>query len=115
MMEKHKSNALVGWSIAALLAILILLKAMSVQHQEYVDEISLLEDKIADYEDYIVALGSAYDSLLVEEIELIERHDEEILSIDTLSVDSLRGYFASRYGFFDVLYTDSVEVDSTRH
>lgn len=110
---KPPSNTTLGWAIASGLAILLLIQALSIQHREHRAEIKRFEGKIADYEDYIVFLSEAYDSLLVEEVELIERHNEEILSIDTLSIDSLRGYFSNRYGFLNVLYSDSTEVDST--
>jgi len=109
------NNTALGWAIAGCLAIILLIQALGVEHTEHLNDIKRLEQKIADYEDYIVLLGNAYDSLLVEEIELIQRHDEEILSIDTLSIDSLRGYFASRYGFVNVLHTDTTQVDSTGH
>ncbi len=111
----NKNNIVVGWGVAAGLLILLLIQALGVMRTEHLNEINKLEGKIVDYEEYIATLDAAYDSLLVEEIELIERHDEEILTIDTLSVDSLRGYFANRYGFFNVLHADSTAADSTRH
>jgi len=115
MKIQGQNNIIVGWAIASVLLILLLIQALGVQRTEYFNEIQELEGKIADYEEYISTLDAAYDSLLVEELELIERHNEEILSIDTLSVDSIRGYFASRYGFVNVLHTDSTETDSSGH
>jgi len=110
-----QNNTLLGWAIAFALAFLLMVQALSMQHSKHREEIDALENKIADYEMFIEELDAAYDSLLEDEIDLIERHNEEILTFDTLSVDSLRGYFASRYGFFDVLYADSTEADSTGH
>jgi hypothetical protein len=115
-MRAIKENSIaLGWGIASVLAILLLIQALGVMRTEHLAEIKKLEGKIADYEEYIATLDAAYDSLLVEEIELIERHDEEILTFDTLGVDSLRGYFASRYGFFNVLHADTTAADSTGH
>lgn len=104
-----------GWIVAGISLILLLMIAVGFTTGELRTEISLLEKQIEDYEDYIEQLNIAYDSLLVEEQELIEEYDASFNHIDDIGVDSLRGYFTSRYGFTHVFHTDTTQVDSTRH
>jgi hypothetical protein len=104
-----------GWIVAGISLILLLMISVGFTTGELRSEISLLENQIQDYEEYIEQLNVAYDSLLVEEQELIEEYDASFNHIDNIGVDSLRGYFANRYGFADLLYTDTTQVDSTRH
>ena len=66
-----KNNTLLGWAIAFALAFLLMIQAFSIQRSKHLEEIDALENKIADYEMFIGQLDAAYDSLLVEEIELI--------------------------------------------
>ena len=58
----------------------------------------------------IVFLDEAYDSLLVQELELEKIYDEKIITIDTMSIDSARSIFSERYGFINMLHPTQLRM-----
>jgi len=111
----NSKTHIVAWqTIAVLLGVLWVLSTLS-QRNNYEEKLWELERTISDYEDMIVALDVAYDSLITAEHELQTEYDETISHIDTLSIDSLRDVFAERYGFFNLLHSDTTADDSQGH
>lgn len=102
-----------GYIIGGVAAILLLLCGIIVQHAENNMKVVELQSQLDDYEQMIVFLDEAYDSLLVQELELEKIYDEKIITIDTMSIDSLRSIFSERYGFINMLHPHSATNDSS--
>ncbi|MAR68801.1 MAG: hypothetical protein CL833_16250 [Crocinitomicaceae bacterium] len=113
-MDTTKTYIIAWQTIAVLLGVLWVLSILS-ERNKHSEEILKLEQQIQDYQDMIVTLDVAYDSLLVAEQEIQEEYHETIVHIDTVSIDSIRNAFAERYGFFDLLHTDTTSDDSQGH
>lgn len=102
-----------GYIIGGVAAILLLLCGVIVQHAENNMKVVELQSQLDDYEQMIVFLDEAYDSLLVQELELEKIYDEKIITIDTMSIDSLRSIFSERYGFINMLHSNTATNDSS--
>ena len=113
-MDNTKTYIIAWQTIAVLLGVLWVLSLIS-EREKYNQEIWKLEQQIQDYQEMIVTVDVAYDSLLVAEQEIQEEYHETIIHIDTVSIDSLRNAFAERYGFFDMLHSDTTADDSKGH
>jgi len=106
---------IVAWQTVTVLIGLLWVFSTLTERSKFEEKVWELEQQIIDYEEMIVTLDVAYDSLIVAEEEIQEEYHETIIHIDTVSIDSLRNAFAERYGFFNLLHSDSTSDDSQGH